>query len=113
VDIKDWLKLNLDEAPAINKVEKNQQKFDIPRNSMGPNRITMDVRAISMLFEENFNKYEAISRSRATSRKTLSYRTTFSQNSTAFDQYFQTLGSEATEAEIAEDNFFNEMEQTS
>lgn len=51
-----------------------------------------------MLFEENFNKYEALSKSRATSRKTLSYRTTFSQNSAAFDQYFQTLGAEPTEA---------------
>jgi hypothetical protein len=79
-------------------VEKNHPKFDIPRNSLGTNRITMDVRAISMLFEENFNKYEALSKSRATSRKTLSYRTTFSQNSAAFDQYFQTLGAEPTEA---------------
>lgn len=99
-------------------VEPSQPKVERPRNSMrSNNRITMDLKSISSLFEENFNKYESLAsnKSRQTiSRKSLSYRATNpNPNSMAFEQYFQSLEAEPSEAERAEETYFSELEQQS
>jgi hypothetical protein len=81
---------------------------------MRGNRITMDLKAISSMFTENYNKYENISNKRQTlSRKSLSYRTSTNPNFVAFDRYFQALEAEPSEAELAEEKFFADMEEQS
>lgn len=81
---------------------------------MRGNRVTLDLKAVSSMFSENYNKYEAISNKRLTlSRKSLSYRNSTNPSAAAFDRYFQSLGAEQTEAELAEEKFFADLEEQS
>lgn len=73
----------------------------------------MDLKGISSLFEDNYNKYEALSSnknrdiiSRASiGRKSMSFRTNI--NYLPIDQYFQSLELENAEDDAMEEKYFN------
>lgn len=73
----------------------------------------MDLKGISSLFEDNYNKYEALSSnknrdiiSRASiGRKSVSFRTNI--NFLPIDKYFQSLELENTEDDAMEEKYYS------